>query len=151
MATGTIQHHLALLGPSTSNFICTLTYPVYRIIAFTTFIGGRDGTLYCRSSKDKCTRVPPCQIVPSTTNPLDVSSQNVMIALPVKEIPCLKAIYPALLLHRSKSQLLSLGGCGSWRWRLRCYSRRPSDPQRVGAALSTLVRLSAAVGSTVIL
>ena len=75
--------------------------------------------MYCRSSKDKCTLVPPCQTVPSTTNPLDVSSQNVMLALPVKEISCLKAIHPALLLHRSKSQLLSPG------------SRLPSPGSRI--------------------
>ena len=103
MATGTIQHHLALLGPATSKFTCTLIDPVYRTNAFTTFIGGgQEGTLYCRSSKDKCTLLSPCQTVPSTTNPLDVSPQNVMLALPVKEILCLKAIQPALLRHRSK-------------------------------------------------
>ena len=30
---------------------------------------------------------------------------------------------------------LDSGGCGSWRWRLRFYSRRPSGPRRVGPAL----------------
>ena len=84
-----------------------------------TYRVGQEGTLYCRSSKDKCTLVPPCQTVPSTTNPLDVSSQNVMLALPVKEISCLKAVHPALLLHRSKSQLLSPG------------SRLPSPGSRI--------------------
>ena len=43
MATGTIQHHLALLGPATSKFTCTLTDHVYRTNAFTTFIGGGIG------------------------------------------------------------------------------------------------------------
>ena len=43
MATGTIQHHLALLGPATSKFTCTLIDPVYRTNAFTTFIGGGTG------------------------------------------------------------------------------------------------------------